>query len=114
MPEKQYGLTDERDSDGNRKAVEHSYEWDGQDIHIKLIPPTISEIEEYEEFGEEMPASKLRDVIDDHIVKPEVEDPTMREVMCYIEGIIDYAGEGNELANAAQEELESRSNTGKN
>lgn len=107
----QYGLTDERNSDGSRKAVKHSYEFDGQDITVKLLPPTISEVEEYEQLQEkeEPEASELREIIHRHIKKPEIDDPTMREVQCYVQAILDYSlGGGNELAEMAEAELEKR------
>lgn len=104
----EYGITKERDSDGNRKPVDHTFEFDGDEITIQLMPPTISEVEEFEEFGDDMPASKLKEIFNRHILKPDVEDPTITELTAYVQGLVDYANGGTELADAAKEELEAR------
>jgi hypothetical protein len=108
----EYGLPSTRDKDGELQPVDHSYQWDGDEVTIKLIPPTISEFEEYESMGEETGSSELRDIIDKHLVKPAIpedEDLTMRELLCYVEGIVDYSeGSSDEYAEEVQEELEQR------
>jgi hypothetical protein len=107
----EYGLPETRDKDGELQAVEHTYEWDGEEVTIKLFPPTISEFESYEDLGMKAGADELQDVVDDHLVKPEIpedEDLTMRELLCYVEGIVDYSNGGTPRAAAVQEELEER------
>ena len=105
----EWGLTSERNSDGDRKAVEHEYEYQGEDVKIKLLPPTVSELEEYEELGEDTDTSELAEIVDRHIVKPEVDDPTIRELLCYVEGIASYgASGGNDFVAEARKELEER------
>ena len=108
----EWGLTSERDSEGRRKAVEHEFRYGGEDIKIKLLPPTVSQLDEYEKFGDDTGPSELADVVDEHIVKPEIEDPgdlTIRELLCYVEGIVDYgASGGNDFVAEARQELEER------
>lgn len=110
MSSTQYGLTDERNSDGSRKEVEHTYDFEGQEVTVKLLPPTISEVEEYErlEAKDEIDADKLKEIVREHIKKPEINDPTMREVRCYVQAILDYSHGGGELAEMAEAELEKR------
>lgn len=110
----QYGLPGIRENDGSRKKVDHTFEWDGQEVTIRLIPPTISQHEEYEELGEEATAGQLASILDRHLVKPDVgDDPTARELFCYLEGIIDYGvGGGGELGDEVRDELEARQATG--
>lgn len=106
-----YGLPTPRDSKGDLKGVDHTYEWDGQEVTIKLVPPTISQQEEYEELGEETTADELTEIIDRHLVEPDTSeiDITARELFCYVEGIVDYSiGGGSDLADEVQEELERR------
>lgn len=108
MPE--YGLPDARDSDGNIKEVDHTFEWDGEEVTIRLKPPTVAELQEYEELGEEANTSDLEEVLEDHLVKPELNGDLMaNELLCYVRGIVDYtSGSGNALVQGAREELEER------
>lgn len=104
-----YGLPNIRDSDGELAAVEHTYEWSGQEVTIKLKPPTISQHEEYEQFGDDVAAEKLVEILDRHLVEPDVgDDPTARELFCYLEGIVDYGTGGGGMAADVREELEQR------
>lgn len=107
-----WGLPSQRDSDGKLRPVEHEYEYQGESVKIKLFPPTVSQLEGYEEFGDETGVSELADVVGEHIVKPEIEDPselTIRELMCYVQGIIDFgASGGSDFVEDAREELEAR------
>jgi len=108
-----YGLPDTRDEDGGRKAVDHTFEWGGQEITIKLLPPTIAQQQEYEELGEEADAEALAEILDEHLVKPDVDDPTTRELFCYLEGIVDYGvSGGGEVADEVREEIEERKDEG--
>jgi hypothetical protein len=108
----EYGLPGLRDKDGELQAVEHTYEWGGEEITIKLRPPTISEQDDYAELGEEASNEELRGILDDHLVKPEIpedQELTGRELLAYVEGIVDFSqGGGNDVAQAVQEELEQR------
>lgn len=110
----EYGITKERDSEGNRKPVDHTFEFGGESITIQLIPPTISEVEELEELEEksDVKVSDLMGVYDDFIVKPDVDDPTMTEANAFAEGILDYVSGGTDLAELAQEEIEARGGSG--
>lgn len=111
----EYGLQGLRDEDGELKTQEHTYEWGDQEVTIKLKPPTITQQEEYEELGEDTEAGDLRDIMNQHLVEPQVdeEDLTMRELMCYLEGIMDYSvGEATGMAGDVQEELEARQDAG--
>jgi len=110
----EYGLPTSRDNEGNRKPVDHSYEYDGDDITIKLLPPTISEIEEYENLDDNVNAAQLRDILDTHLVRPEQEDYTIDELWAYYSGILEYALDGNtsELAAEAEQRLDERADEG--
>lgn len=107
----EYGLAGRRDNEGNRKPVEHEFEWKGQPVTIKLLPPTVSEAEEYEDLGEEVGAGEMADIVGNHIVKPEFEDAsdmTVEELQAYVMGIMDYASDGDDLQDRVDAELEKR------
>ena len=105
----EWGLPSERDSNGNLRAVEHEYEYQGEDVKIKLYPPTVSQLEEYEELGDDTSATELADIVDQHLVKPDVDDPTIQELFCFVQGIVDYgAAGGTDFVQDAREELEKR------
>lgn len=107
----EYGLPTNRDSDGELKPVDHTYEYAGDTITIKMVPPTITQQDEYEDLGAEVAFEDLNEIVERHIVKPDVENVelTTREVMCYLHGINDYGLNGGSMAQAVQEELEQRS-----
>lgn len=107
-----YGLATPRNSDGSPKPTDYTYEYDGDDIMIKLIPPTFTDMEAYQNLGADASGDELRGILDDHIVKPETdpEDMTMREVNCYIYGIKQYGSGGTDQMQQAIEELEKRQN----
>lgn len=109
-----YGITKERDSEGNRKPIDHTFEFGGEEVTIQIMPPTISEVEELEQLEneDEIDASRLNEMLSEFIIKPEVDDPTMKEANAFAEGLMDYVSGGTELAQAAQEELESRGGSG--
>lgn len=111
----QYGLSGERDEEGNIKTADHTFEWDGQEVTIKLKPPTLSQYEEYEDLGDDASVDEMETIVDRHVIEPDIPatDMTLREVQCYIEGIIDYGmnGGGN-LADQVREELEQREASG--
>jgi hypothetical protein len=108
----EYGLPDVRDPDsGELQAVDHSYTFDGQDVTIQLVPPTISQFEEYEQMGTDVDVDELFVVVDEHLVKPEIDrkDATVRELTCYLQGIIDYGvGGGSNFMQGVRRELEER------
>jgi hypothetical protein len=108
----EYGLPSVRDKDGELRPVEHTYEWGGEEVTIKLLPPTISQQERYEELGEDVDVERLREIVDTHLVKPDIPDDeslTSRELFCYLEGIVDYSvGGGDGMAAEVQAELEKR------
>lgn len=107
----EYGLPTPRDSNGNLKPVDHAFEWSGQEITIKLVPPTISQQEAYEELGMDTSAADLAEVLEDHLVEPDPNefDFTARELLCYVEGIVDYStGDIDGVAAEVREEIEER------
>lgn len=107
-----YGLPSPRDDEGNLKPVDHEFEFDGREVRIQLIPPTINQFEEYETLGEEISMEKVRGIIDRHIEKPTVDagEITMYELQCYFAGILDYAttGGSSELMETVRDELDRR------
>ena len=109
MPE--YGIPDIRDADGDLKGVDHTYEWNGHEVTIKHVPVTISEQQDIEAQGADVDVEYMQDFLDDHLVKPAAPagDWSLAEVLCYFEGMIDFAsGGGNDLMQQAREELERR------
>lgn len=106
----EYGIPDIRDADGSLKGVDHTFAWSGQEITIKHIPVTLSEQQEIESKGEEIDIAEMEHFLDDKLVKPEVDDEwAIAEVMCYFEGIVDFAtGGGGDVMQQAREELERR------
>lgn len=105
-----YGLPEARDSEGKLQAVDHTFEFDGDEVTIKLVPPTKGDIEEYEQMDADVSASQIADVLDKHLVKPDLdpEEMTGRELNCYVEGIFDYSTGGGDFHEAVQAELEKR------
>lgn len=111
----EYGLPTPRDSTGRLKPVDHTYDWGDHEVTIKLIPPTISQQEDYEELGTETSSEDLREILEDHLVEPDISemDLTARELLCYVEGIVDYSvGDARGMAAEVQEELEARQSAG--
>lgn len=113
----QYGLPGVRNAEGQLQAVDHTFDFDGDEIVIKLYPPTISEFERYEDMGSDVDIDELFDIVDKHLVKPEIEREgmTSRELMCYLQGIVDYGiGGGNQFMRQVQQELDEREATAGN
>lgn len=113
MPDNmEYGLPDPReDADSGRRGVDHEFEWNGEEVSLRLVPPTLNQLQEYQNVGAEADADELKNILDRHIVKPEKDpgDMTMREVNCYIEGLLDYSNNGGgERMQEVREELEQR------
>lgn len=111
MADTQYGLPEARNPDGSLKAVEHTFEWGGQDVTIKLTPPTDSQVQEYEALGDEASMDELRKIVDRHVEAPQYDEYTMRELNCFITGIMDHAA-GGEMGEAIQAEIEARADGG--
>lgn len=106
-----YGLPGLRDEEGELKPQDHTFEWSGEEVTIKILPPTISQQEEYEELGMETTTEDLREILDEHLLKPDPKqvELTGREVLCYVEGIVDYStGDRDGVAAEVLEELEKR------
>lgn len=107
----EYGLPDLRDKNGELQAADHTYQWDGQEITIELIPPTISQYDEYVSLGEDADDEELRSIIDEHLIKPDIpedQDLTMRELLCYTQGIVRYCRGDSGIAAEIRDELEDR------
>ncbi|WP_089650089.1 hypothetical protein [Halobacterium hubeiense] len=106
----EYGLPGHRDSDGNRQPTDHTFEWDGDEVTIRLLPPTLSEVDAIENLPEDVDPETLRETISEPLVEPELaEDPTMPEVMVCMTGIMDYAyNGGSQLVREARSELDDR------
>lgn len=114
--EQQYGLPDVRDPDTGEVAdVEYEFEWNGVDVPIVLRPPTLDEQQKYEDMGTDVDVDQLREIVERHIIKPESPPDgwTVREVTCYLEGVMRYSTEGgSDLAQAARDELAQRDTPG--
>lgn len=112
----EYGLPDPReDDDSGLKGVDHEFEWNGETVSIRLVPPTLNQLQGYQDMGANADVDELKDILERHIVKPEKDpgDMTMREVNCYIDGILDYSNDGGgDLMQEVREELEERRGEG--
>lgn len=106
-----YGLAGLRDKDGDLQAVDYSYEWNDDEITIKLRPPTIAEQEELEDLDDDAGPDELEEILERHIVKPEIKGSwTTREMWAYMEGIIKYStGDEDGVADEIAAEIERRS-----
>jgi hypothetical protein len=106
----EYGLPGHRDNDGNRKPVDYTFEWNGDDVSIRILPPTLSEMDYIEQLPEDVDPDTLRDAIIDILVEPELDDnPTTTEIFAYMVGIQQYAySGGSPIAQEAREELDRR------
>lgn len=107
----EYGLPGVRDKDGELQSVEHTFRFDGDEIDIKLRPPTITEYEDLEELMDEddVEPDELEAVARDYLVKPDIpedESLSFRETVAYIHGIMDHAAGGSGVHEEIQEELE--------
>lgn len=94
-----YGLPIARDDDDNPEAVDFEYEWGGADVKIKLIPPTLEQIQQFRQQARADGGDALeqaRELIDDHVVKPAIpkDKLTEREANCFLDGILAYGDEG--------------------
>ncbi|MFW5896336.1 MAG: hypothetical protein ACOCUA_03025 [archaeon] len=96
-----YGLPTPRDeATGELLPDEHTFEWetagDVLDVTIRLIPPTLEQLERYQDLGDDVGVEQLREVVETHIIQPDIpaSDMTVREINCYIYGIIDYGSDG--------------------
>lgn len=114
--DKQYGLTGIRDEEtGEVDTDEFVFEWDGQEVRLELVPPTLTQQENYEGLGSDVEVEQLREIVERHVVKPEEppDDWTLREVSCYLEGIMRYSAQGGtDLGQVAREELAQRESPG--
>lgn len=91
---------------------EHTYEWGGQEVTIKLVPPTLDQVEEYQDLGQDADIGEMRDVLRRHIKQPAKPpgEMTLQEVNCYIAGIMDHAESGGpEVVQEARDYLEENS-----
>lgn len=107
-----YGLPSPRDKDGELLPVEHTYDWQGQEVTIKAVPPTVSELDGYENLGFETSFGDLYEIVDKHLLKPELpsqDDTSGRELSCYLQGIMNIGGgDGVDFAEAARDALDER------
>lgn len=112
MATSQYGIPDLRDEEGGLREVDHTFQWNNSDVTIRITPPTIGQIEKYQRLGDEAEPEEIKDVLKDHLVKPEVDynDLTATEMLCYATGIMDHVSGGSTggLSSAVKEELEAR------
>lgn len=108
----QYGLPSLRGEDNQLVPVDHTFEWNGEQVRIKLLPPTIRQVTEYEKLGTDVDVDRLEEIVDQHIVEPDMpaSEMSMHEINCYIYGIQDHGAGGGEadLMEQVRNELESR------
>lgn len=121
-----YGLSTPRDENNELLPVEHTFPFDGEYdddvdewvespewVTIRLIPPTLSQLKEYRELGEDVQEDEdaddaeliekdddhlddFKNIIDRHVIEPAIpaDDMTIREINCYISGVVDYGKNG--------------------
>ena len=113
-----YGISGLRDADGERKVVEHTHQFDGEDVTIKFVPPTIAEVDDLEELleQEDLSPADIQQPLNDYLVEPTIpdgEDWTLREFNCYIEAIYSWSlGQADHTAPAEIEaELDAQPET---
>lgn len=104
-----YGLPSVRDRDGNLKPVDYTFTYRGEEVTVRIVPPTAAEVDQYESLDDPT-ATHLAEIVCNHIVKPDYDDPeelTMAEITCYSQGILTFhGGDGaDELADALDERL---------
>lgn len=107
----EYGLPNTRDKDGELQAIDHTYDFDGEEITIKFRPPTVSEFERIEEIQQQadVDPSELEDLLREFLCKPEIPEDdsfSFREMMAYLEGIVQYSTGGGGMQEEARAELE--------
>lgn len=105
-----YGIPNIRDEEGKLKGIDHTFDWNNQDITIKHKPLTVTEQQEIEEQGENVEVEYMQELLNKKMVQPSIEgDWSLAEVICYFEGIVDFAtGGGGEVMQQAREELQRR------
>lgn len=112
----EYGLATPRDDETDDPLpVDHTYEWDEEEVTIELVPPTLDQLEEYQDLGGDVDTDRLRDIVDKHITKPDIPagKMTVREVNCYIRGILDYGEDGgSDRIQQMREALQERNGRG--
>jgi len=111
----EYGLTGLRDGDGNRQPVEHTFEYSGDKVTIKFIPPTLNEVDDIEEMmqDDDLDVDEIQQPLDDYLVKPSLPDDdgwTLREFDAYISGIYEWSMGAEGIHSEVREELEEREN----
>lgn len=112
----EYGLPTQRTGDDTTPdPIDHEYEWKGETVKIKLVPPTLGQAKKYENLEEDAGIEDLEEMIDEHIVKPDIPaaDMTMEEINCYTEGIFDHSNDGGgEITAEAQQYLDEHAEGG--
>jgi len=110
-----YGLTDLRDSDGQRQPVEHTFEWgdDDEEVTIRFVPPTLYEVDEIEDMmnADDLSVDEIQEPLDDYLIEPSIpdgEDWTLREFQCYLQGIYLWSMGGTGVHGNIRDEIEQR------
>lgn len=109
-----YGIAGLRDSDGERKPVEHTTDWNGDEVTVKFVPPTITEVDDLEELlnQEDLTPKEIQGPLNEYLVEPSIPDDqewTLPEFNCYIGAIYEWSmGDGDGAAGAVADELEER------
>jgi len=110
-----YGLSDIRDSEGQRQPVEHTFEWgkDDDEVTIKFVPPTLNEVDEIEDMmdAEDLSVDEIQEPLDDYLIEPSIPDDenwTLREFQCYMWGVYQWSMGSDGIHEEVREELEER------
>jgi hypothetical protein len=111
----EYGLAGLRDADGTRQPVEHTYEYAGDEVTIKFIPPTLNEVDEIEERmqDDDLDVEEIQQPLDDYLIEPSIPDGegwTLREFDAYITGIYEWSMGAEGIHAEVRDELEERGN----
>jgi len=112
----EYGLPHARDgADDEPAAVEHTFDWADGEVTIELVPPTLEQMKQYQNMGDDVAMDRLEAVVDRHIERPDVPAAkmTMEEVNCYVQGIMNHANRGgDDFIEEAREKLQEMAGEG--
>jgi hypothetical protein len=106
----EYGLPNLRDDEtGDLKPVTHTFTFDGDEVTIKFIPPTLAVTEEYAELGDRLDDETTAKMLSDILIEPDLapDEFTQRELIAYPQGLKEW-NLGRDLSEALTEALESR------
>lgn len=107
----EYGLPNLRDDEtGDLKPVTHTFTFDGDEVTIKFVPPTLAKTEEYADMGDRLDDETTAEMLSEILIEPDLEPAefTQRELIAYPQGLKEW-NLGRDLTEALNEALRERS-----